>query len=108
MSKEALAYLKSNFETELWDLRIDEVTRNELKCAAKQDRLEIFKRSIRSQLLPFLFLENLAVDVDSMLAHKIEITCSENYKLDAKPQRPLLEQLFEGMDRPQNLFGMNK
>lgn len=48
MSKEALAYLKSNFETELWDLRIDEVTRNELKCAAKQDRLEIFKRRIRN------------------------------------------------------------
>lgn len=109
MSKEALAYLKSNFETELWELRIDEATRAELRSAAQpDDRLEIFKRHIRNKLLPFLLLENLTVDVDNMLSQKLEAVCSDDGKHDSKPQRPLLEQLFEGMDKPQNLFGMNK
>ena len=43
MSKEALAYLKSNFERELWDLRIDDESRMEFRATPQDERLEAFK-----------------------------------------------------------------
>ena len=103
MSKEALAYLKSNFERELWDLRIDDASRMNLKAMPQTDRLEQFKQLIRKDLLSFILLENLSVDVDSILDEKLEYVCGDNYRPDVKPSKPLLEQLFEGMEKPQLL-----
>ena len=47
MSKEALAYLKSNFERELWDLRVDEDSRMQFRAMPQDARLEAFKHVIR-------------------------------------------------------------
>lgn len=47
MSKEALAYLKSNFERELWDLRIDDESRMQFRAMPQDERLEAFKHVIR-------------------------------------------------------------
>ena len=47
MSKEALAYLKSNFERELWDLRIDDESRMQFRATPQDERLEAFKHVIR-------------------------------------------------------------
>lgn len=100
MSKEALAYLKSNFERELWDLRVPDDVRAQFRAMDLVKRTEQFKSFVRKHVLSFILLENLSVDVDVMLDEKIEYVCTDNYRPDVKPSKPLLEQLFEGMEKP--------
>lgn len=48
MSKEALAFLKSNFERELWELHVDDEARASFIATPAADRLDKFKILVRA------------------------------------------------------------
>ena len=100
MTKEALDILKSTFERELWDLRIDHMTRLKLKAMNPVKRLLEFTLVAQKQLLSLILLENLSVDVDTILEEKLKHLCSDDYRAEDRPSKSLLEKVFQGIKKP--------